>query len=151
MINIFVTVGTTPFDSLIQQLDVLAKDCPQFNITAQVSNFSNYEVKNFSSFQFSSDIDDYICNSQLVITHAGAGSVYRLLELEKTVLVVPNVERIDKHQIEIANFVESQNYASVCYDIDKLKEAIDKALLTTSSVYRKVDFFGETMILGELI
>ena len=78
---------------------------------------------------------------ELIVTHAGAGSIYGLLEKGKNLIVVPNLERDDKHQSEIAKFVEDNNYALVCWDISDLPKLINKSRTFKKNKYDKTDFF----------
>lgn len=113
--NIFVTVGTTSFDRLIENIDVLANQLNELIITFQIAN-GEYKPKNGSYFEFTHDIDCYYTNADIIITHAGAGSIYRLLELNKKIIVVPNMERVDKHQIDIAKYMADNNHVLLLSD-----------------------------------
>ncbi|MEZ8816957.1 PssE/Cps14G family polysaccharide biosynthesis glycosyltransferase [Vibrio cyclitrophicus] len=146
MIKIFVTVGTTEFDELIKAVDEL-KLSEKYKIVAQVSPASKYNAKYINTFEFVDDIDSYMASFDLIITHAGAGSVYNLLEKGKRLLVVPNTERYDKHQIELAEYILHNNYAQVCLDINDLSKSIIQVLSETFTPYSKEDFFGENIIL----
>ena len=90
--RILVTVGTTRFDSLIKYLDETFAGL-DFEFTFQIAD-GKYEPVNFPFFTFSSDINTYYKESDLVICHAGAGTIYKLLESRKKVIIVPNTERL---------------------------------------------------------
>ncbi len=78
----FITVGTTPFDDLIKTCDKLTRNFVDTEFIAQISNGS-YEPSNMNYFSFTDDINSFYSNSDLIICHSGAGTVYRLLELGK--------------------------------------------------------------------
>ncbi|TON99184.1 glycosyltransferase, partial [Vibrio parahaemolyticus] len=73
--NILVTVGTTAFDELITVIDESFKHDQSVNIIAQISSSSNYTPKYIESFEFSDDFDSFVESADIIITHAGAGSV----------------------------------------------------------------------------
>ena len=119
--NIFVTVGTTPFDELIKYVD---KEILDKKIICQISNFAKYKPKNHKYFNFIENIEDYYNWADLIICHAGAGTVYKLLEMRKKIIIIPNTYRVDKHQIDLSEFVRKKKYALVCNDISRLKYII---------------------------
>ncbi|NMU71939.1 glycosyltransferase, partial [Vibrio parahaemolyticus] len=110
-INILVTVGTTAFDVLITVIDESFKHDQSVNIIAQISSSSNYTPKYIESFEFSDDFDSFVESADIIITHAGAGSVYSMLEKGKKLVVVPNLTRVDDHQLELAKYVQNNNFA----------------------------------------
>ena len=142
--KIFVTVGTTSFDSLIRFVDEKFQK-NEYEVTLQISE-GKYIPKNFEYFQFSENIDFYYKNCDIVITHAGAGSIYRLLEIKKKMIIIPNIERVDKHQIEIAEFMKENGYALMCSDFNELHFAVDQIRNTELKVFQKEDFFAHFQI-----
>ncbi|MDD2698434.1 MAG: glycosyltransferase [Arcobacteraceae bacterium] len=117
--KIFVTVGTTKFDSLIKSVDENLLDL-DYEVTMQISD-GNYKPKHF---EFTNEIQKYFREADVVITHAGAGSIYELLELGKKIIIVPNFDRIDKHQSDIADYMDKNNYAKSIYNIVNVIEAL---------------------------
>ena len=81
--NILVTDGTTAFDELIAVIDEKFEGDKSVDIVAQTSSSSIYTPKNFESFRFSDDFQSYVDSADLIVTHAGAGSVYSMLENRK--------------------------------------------------------------------
>jgi beta-1,4-N-acetylglucosaminyltransferase len=150
MLNIFVTVGTTEFDELIKAVDVSCGNQQDLLITAQISKSSSYDPLNIDYFEFSEEIESYIDKADVIITHAGAGSVYSMLEKRKRLIVVPNLSRIDLHQIELATYVEKNNFALTCNSFDDLLELINSVSNKKFNVYKKDSFFGIEIIQGLL-
>jgi beta-1,4-N-acetylglucosaminyltransferase len=146
MINVFITVGTTEFDELIEFIDEISLNLPDFNMVAQISSSAVYSPKNITFFDFSDDFESYVESADIIISHAGAGSVYSMLEKGKKLIVVPNLTRADKHQLELANFVQTKNFSIVCYVLKDLEEAILRVNKTSFNVYEKDDFFGLDII-----
>ncbi|MFT6926884.1 MAG: beta-1,4-N-acetylglucosaminyltransferase [Psychromonas sp.] len=151
MYKIFITVGTTEFDSLIKAVDTLFVNQSEYVFTAQISSSANYKPSNIDFFEFSSDIDRYVDEADFIITHAGAGSVYSMLEKGKKVIVVPNLSRIDHHQIELTNYVNKNNLAIACNKLDELPSLIELLKNKELCSYQKEDFFGVEIIRNLLI
>lgn len=151
MFKIFITVGTTEFDSLIKAIDTAFVNQSEYFFTAQISSSANYKPINFEFFEFSSDIERYIDEADFIITHAGAGSVYSMLEKGKKLIVVPNLSRIDHHQKELANYVNKNNFAIACKKLDELPTLIKSMENKEFSSYLKESFFGVEVISDLLI
>jgi len=139
MIRIFVTVGTTKFDSLIKYIDENFINSA-YEIKMQIADGS-YVPKNFFYFRFDENIERFYKESDVIITHAGAGTIYRLLELEKKFIIVPNLERKDKHQLDIANFMKNNDYAKVVMNFNEIEPAIKEILFRKFKKFKKENFF----------
>lgn len=137
--NIFVTVGTTRFDALVLECDHLA-EASEHEFIVQHAN-PNLVLNYANGQMFFDDITERYATAEVVITHAGAGSIYGLLEKGKTIIVVPNFERIDKHQSDIAVYVENNQYALVCWDLDDLAAMLQRSISFVPARYVKEDFF----------
>lgn len=144
--NILVTVGTTAFDELIKTIDELFEGDKTVSIIAQISSSSNYTPQHFKSFQFSQDFQSYVDAADLIVTHAGAGSVYSMLENNKKLIVVPNLTRADNHQLELAKYVQDNNFAISCFDLAEIRDCISKAKDIRFEPYRCEKFFGHGII-----
>ncbi|WP_456058209.1 PssE/Cps14G family polysaccharide biosynthesis glycosyltransferase [Campylobacter hominis] len=147
--NIFVTVGTTRFDSLIVNLDKIFLNT-KYNVIMQIAN-TDYRPKNVKYFRFINNIKYYFEKSDIIITHAGAGSIYEILELNKKVIIVPNLERIDKHQKDIADYMHTNNYAYTIYDINFILKAIEYVKNNHFNVFKKENFFVADEIYSYII
>ncbi len=108
--KIFVMVGSTyPFDRLIKQIDSLKG----FEIFAQIgeSNFVPKKIKYSKSLSYS-QINKKIIWADVVISHAGVGSIIDLISLKKKFILFPRLkkynEAVDNHQIEICNAFEKK-------------------------------------------
>jgi beta-1,4-N-acetylglucosaminyltransferase len=138
--RIFITVGTTPFDTLIRFCDENLDSA--LEVTMQVSNDASYIPKRFDSFKFTDDIISCYQNADLVITHAGAGTIFTLLEMRKRIIVFPNLDRDDSHQKDLAGVVEKNKWGLVCWSYQKLPELIMSALNFPMVPYQRQEFFG---------
>ena len=97
---IFVTVGTQiGFDRLISHLDVLACNNPELQFYAQIAD-GEYIPKNFSYTRFmsSSDFSDYFDSADIVISHAGMGTIINSRLKNKKVIVLPRLASLGEHR-----------------------------------------------------
>ena len=134
--KIFVTLGTQKFqfDRLLKELDKLVEEnfINKNDLTVQVA-YLEYVPKNFEYFEMKpqEEINEIIKNSDLVISHAGTGSMITTLNMEKRLIIVPRLrvygEHIDNHQTELAKVFEGKFGAIVVKDIDDLKKAIKES------------------------
>jgi len=142
MMKVLVTVGTYKFEQLIKKIDELALE-KNFEFVCQIGQ-GNYIPKNCESFSFSNKFTEKVNTSDLIITHAGAGTVYSLLENKKNLIVVPNTDRVDKHQLEIAQFVHKNKYCLSCFDVNDIQVSlskVDKFIEQEKLCYEKEAFF----------
>lgn len=115
---IFVTVGTTTFDSLIKTVDEIARHIDE-QIICQIAE-GKYVPKNCEYFRFKPTLDDEFGSADLVVCHGGAGTLFKLLELNKKIISVPNLERKDKHQTDLINTLANENYIISCNELPEL-------------------------------
>lgn len=136
--KILITIGTTKFDTLIEYLDTNL-DYAKKEVLFQIAN-GMYEPKNFPFIRFTDQIVEKYIDSDLIITHAGCGSILSLLELNKKIIIVPNMDRLDKHQLDIANFMHENKYAISCLEFNDILTAIKNIELTNFRLYKKNSF-----------
>ncbi|KAI9292575.1 glycosyl transferase, partial [Neoconidiobolus thromboides FSU 785] len=125
--NLFITVGSTQFESLIHHL--LNKEVLSllFNnhfetVNLQVGNTKvnqnellklKNEFKNkmtINLFDFNQSLTHFYREADFVISHAGSGSIIEALRLKKKLLVVVNNKLMDNHQKELAIEMKKNNY-----------------------------------------
>lgn len=113
--NIFVTVGTTQFNALINALSteqmyktLLNMGCRKLTIQTGTGDVPSdiYDIYRegitLNTYETKSSIAKDIEEADLVISHAGAGSCMEILHEGKPLLVVVNDELADNHQLELA-------------------------------------------------
>jgi len=105
-IRILSLVGSTyPLDRLTKQVDELGKD-KKYEIFSQIGE-SNYIPKNirWSKFLAYKELQNKINWADIIISHAGAGSIIDVLASKKRLLLFPRLkqygEAVDDHQLEI--------------------------------------------------
>ena len=142
--KILVTVGSSHFNNLIKHVDQFIPS-DEFDVTCQIADGS-YIPKNHNYFRVSDSIEHEFEKADIVITHAGAGSVFYLLELAKKMIVVPNCDRVDDHQLDLAEYVEKNNLANVCYQLTEIMASIDTAKSSDYAQYVNQPFNGYALI-----
>jgi len=138
--KLFVSVGNTQYNSLIKAIDELLP-AADFDITVQLATGSYLPV-NHSYIRFTDNISKYYAEADVIIAHAGAGTVFQLLEENRRMVVVPNHERLDAHQLDLAQYVDENNFACVCYEFIKLKESVVQAFSKQYKRYISEPFYG---------
>lgn len=142
--KVLVTVGSTHFDSLIAAVDkYLVSD--DLDVTIQLAD-GQYKPKHHQFISFSDDIEQLYKDADIVITHAGAGTVYRLLELGKKIVVVPNFDRIDDHQLDIATYMFDNGFTGFCQRLKDIKNTVLEAAETEFKPYQYEAFDGYQQI-----
>lgn len=121
--RIFITVGTTPFDKLIQYCDEKL-NTDEHIVKAQISNLATYTPSNFEYFAYTKKIKEHYEWADIVIAHAGSGTLFQLLELNKKAIFVPNNIHKDAHQNDLCRFVKENNYAFVLNDYNDLNKLL---------------------------
>lgn len=129
---IFVTVGTQgPFDRLIQAVDHWAGTHGRSDIFAQIGP-SNYRPEHILTQQFidPAEFRERVELADLVIAHAGMGSIITALELGKQILVMPRRvnlgEHRNDHQVATAKRFAEQGRIEVAYDEHELLDHLDR-------------------------
>ena len=130
---IFVTVGTheQPFDRLIKCMDALkASGTIEDEVFIQ-TGYTDYAPVhcNWSKLLSYSDMEKYVREARIVITHGGPSSFIMPLQIGKVPIVVPRQEafgeHVNDHQLAFALEVEKrQKNILVVSDIADLKETI---------------------------
>lgn len=126
----FVTVGTTKFDALIQAVDtlevadalvaqgyqklVIQKGAGKYQVQTLVPLGSqHHQLSNglqVQVFEFAPSLAAYMQAADLIISHAGSGSIFEALKLNKPLIAVPNATLMDNHQAELADHLARLRY-----------------------------------------
>lgn len=123
---IFVTAGTQlPFDRLIEVIDEIAGRHPEIEFVVQALK-SDYKAKHIKILDFISpaDFNNYVDNSELIIAHAGMGTIISALVKQKPIIVFPRLtkykEHRNEHQLATCRQMDHLNYVYVAYDEKEL-------------------------------
>jgi beta-1,4-N-acetylglucosaminyltransferase len=137
--NLFITVGYTRFDALFKEVDRISTTT-NWLISHQIAD-GDYLPVNGQYFRYSESIEQHYLDADIIITHAGAGTVFKLLELNKKIIVVENTERIDHHQQELVQYVISNGYALACRNLNELAALLDGVNNFVPNKYKPTSFF----------
>lgn len=125
-LKVFVTVGTDlPFDRLIKTLDDNAGKLEGFELFAQIGK-TEYRPKNleYSTFLEPPEFKDKFLSSDLIISHAGMGTILSSLQYQKPLIVMPRVAKLgehrNEHQLATAKHLKA---------LDKINVAVDESEL----------------------
>jgi len=131
---IFVTVGTheQQFNRLIEEVDRLKGNGVIKEEIFIQTGFSTYEPKNckWSKLIPYDEMDKYVKEARIVITHGGPASFIAPLQIGKIPIVVPRQlefnEHVNNHQLDFAKQVEKRlgNIIAV-YNIEDLEKTIE--------------------------
>ena len=129
---IFVTVGTheQQFNRLIKEVDRLKKEKLIDDDVFIQTGFSDYEPKycQWSNMISYEDMEKYIDQTDIIITHGGPATFMGVLAKGKTPIVVPRQyqygEHVNDHQVEFLKQVESIYNLIGVFDVNDLAEAI---------------------------
>ena len=130
---IFVTVGTheQQFNRLIRKIDEMKRDNIIDDEVIIQKGFSTYIPKfcSWSDLFTYSEMQKYIKDARIVITHGGPSSFIAPLQIGKIPIVIPRIkeygEHINNHQLEFVEEVkERQGNILVAKNIDDLESII---------------------------
>ena len=131
----FVTVGnaTQPFNRMLDAVCAIAKHLPQ-PVVIQYGATDDFSCSDCEAVDFMGmrEFDEQISNAELLIMHAGAGSVINAVRSGKTPVVMPRRvdlgEHVDDHQIEFCRQLGNPGKILIAHDLKTLGEACDIAL-----------------------
>jgi len=133
---IFVTVGNDfrRFDRLLAKMDEIAPSIPNEMVIQR--GYSAYLPKNAKQFAFvpMNEAIEYIKKSELVVSHAGIGTIILCGEYGTPILILPRKkayrEHMNDHQMEIAKALEQRTETNihVVYQEDQLQGKIMEIL-----------------------
>ena len=128
---IFIVTGTqAPFDRLLSILDKWASNQEKYTVIAQMAN-SKMNFKNMHCFNYlEPDVfNEYFINADVIIGHAGIGTILTALENEKKLVVFPRrvkySEHRNDHQIHTAIGFEKLGLINVAYNENELVRYLD--------------------------
>jgi beta-1,4-N-acetylglucosaminyltransferase len=117
-----VSCGTTPFPSMVKSIFSSYDELADYEVIIQEITLNESSFKNISSVKLYDCADEFFLSADIAVVHAGAGTVFNLLKKGLKLVVVPNLDRKDKHQIELADYLHENDYAEVCYDLSRIHE-----------------------------
>ncbi len=154
---IFVIVGTQePFDRLVKTIDNWAGKNNIKNVFAQIAR-SKYNPHNLKSESFiePSRFNLLFNKADLIIAHAGMGTILKALENNKPIIVMPRLaelkEHRNNHQLATAKSLLKLNYLNVAFNekeltgmlnnIDNIKSFIQITPFASEELLKTVSAF----------
>lgn len=122
--KILVTVGTTKFDQLIENIDKeeFYKTLDNKKISSLIIQYGkgdyipsthlklDLKYLKVTVTTFLNNFEDVIKSSDVVISHCGAGTILETLKHKRTFIGTVNTKLMDNHQEEIAEALVKDNY-----------------------------------------
>jgi UDP-N-acetylglucosamine transferase subunit ALG13 len=128
---IFVTVGyQMPFDRMVRTVDEWAGQTGRSDVFAQIGP-TQYRPSHMQWTQFIDppEFKARVKTADLIVAHAGMGSIITALELGKPILVMPRrgdlKETRNDHQVATAKRFLDQGRIAVAFDENELKERLE--------------------------
>lgn len=122
---VFVTVGTTSFDELIEEVNKPRFHKALYNLgyrrifiqygTGTTEPLVQGSLLDIVAFRFSSDLESIFSDSALVISHGGAGTCIEALSPpgKRKLIIVVNEKLMNNHQEELAATMYEERHAFV--------------------------------------
>lgn len=130
---IFLVVGTQePFDRLVKSVDKWAGKSGYKDIYGQISRAGYLPVNfEFTDFIAPELFDEKFLSADLIIGHAGMGTIIQALQYYKPIIVMPRLslyhETRNDHQFSTAKSFSRMGYVKDVYTEDELFAALDSA------------------------
>lgn len=127
---ILVTLGTQK-QQFTRLLDMIENSKIKDKIIVQ-AGYTKYKSKKMEIFDFIDyqQMNDLIENADIIITHAGTGSIVTPLKRNKKVIAMARLkkykEHVDDHQEQIVNIFSEVGYIEKIDDSSNLDEVINK-------------------------
>jgi len=151
---IFVVTGTqAPFDRLLNIINQFAEGKQDLKIIAQTalsdSDFNNMECYDYiEPYVF----DDIFNKADIIIGHAGMGTIIKALVNEKRLLVFPRIvefkEHRNEHQLNTAVSFKKLNMINVAFSENELKEYLCN--FDQIEVKKQISNFAEEKLIDAL-
>ena len=142
---ILVMLGTQNND-FHRLLDEIEKNIENGNINEEVvvqAGFTKYKSDKMKIFSLTSKekLEDLIKKANLIITHAGIGSIEMALEQNKKVIAIPRLkkfrEHVNDHQKDIERKLDEKGCLIGIDDVSKLGIALKKVKKFIPKKYEK--------------
>ena len=139
----FITVGTTEFEKLIETInqEETIQSLLNLGIKELTIQYGHGKIipeeklgMKINSFRTKPSILDEFEKADLIITHAGAGSVRESLQMKKPTIVVINDTLMHNHQTEMAQKLSELEAVTYCASPNQLLE-----ILKTYKIEQKKD------------
>lgn len=128
---IFVTVGTDlPFDRLVRTVDDWAAANGRRDVFAQIGE-TDWQPQHIACSKFlqPTEFTRRFAEAEVVVAHAGMGTILSALQWEKPILVMPRRaslgEQRNEHQLATARHLSEMGKINVAMDETELRGMLD--------------------------
>lgn len=141
LLKIFLTVGTKdyPFDRIVRAMD-------KKGVFMQIGNSTAPKFANYKRFMSKQEVYEKMDWADVVVCHAGTGTVMEVIDLGKRIVVVPRQKRfhehIDDHQVEFSHYLKTKFDINSILDENKVWTAIEKST-TPKNVGKESELISE--------
>lgn len=130
---IFVTVGTSDFDQLVEEMDELAPSLGD-RVVIQIGH-GRYIPRNCEYFRFASSLDPYYDRAGIIVAQGGVGTTMEVLTKGKKLISVENTTCVDHHQTDILRTLAEEGYLVWCQDLNELPSLLGHLSATSLRPY----------------
>ncbi|KAF9143371.1 N-acetylglucosaminyldiphosphodolichol N-acetylglucosaminyltransferase catalytic subunit alg13 [Mortierella sp. GBA39] len=139
--TVLVTVGSTQFDKLVaaasspslqhlltslgySHLTIQHGKSPISSTTTSTTDSTSHESGfQVTTYTYKPSLREDMEQADLIISHAGSGSILEALRLNKKLVVVVNEDLMDNHQQELGDALHEQHYL-VCCTVSTLEKTL---------------------------
>ncbi len=128
---IFIIVGTQgPFDRLVKTVDEWASKNGRNDVFGQIGNtdYAPPHIK-YEAFISPSEFNTTFEQADLIVSHAGMGTIISALEKQKPIIVMPRLTRLKEHrndhQVVTAKSFLKLGYVQAAFDEKELVNKLD--------------------------
>ena len=128
---IFLTVGTQlPFDRLVRLVDEFAQSSDE-SIVGQIGNcLYKPAAIQYKPFFEPDEMDHRFSQADVVVSHAGMGSIINCLKLKKPIIIFPRLSRLGEHrndhQLDTLNSFSNVKGVHIARDNRELLHLLEK-------------------------
>jgi UDP-N-acetylglucosamine transferase subunit ALG13 len=152
---IFLTVGTDgPFDRLVSIVDQWAVTNGRKDVVAQIGRSKlRPKALQFQEFLEPAGFLENFASAEVVIAHAGMGTILTALQHGKPLLVMPRLaslgEQRNEHQLATARRLHEAGKVNVAFNDDELRARLQNlSEIAASSV--RIDAYAESRLTASL-
>jgi UDP-N-acetylglucosamine transferase subunit ALG13 len=151
---IFVTVGTQlPFDRLVGAVDTWAAARPGREVVAQVGPTERqFGALRAEPFLTPERFEELFASAELVVAHAGMGTILSAMERGKPLLVVPRRaalgEHRNEHQLATATRLEARLGLAVAWGEAEVGPRIDAMLAQGHAAAPRISPYADGRLIG---
>lgn len=142
MILILLGTQDKPFNRLLEAVDKAINDgYIKEEVIAQIG-FTKYKSKNIKTFELipKEEYENIIGRADLIITHAGVGSILTGLNKNKKVIAAARLkeygEHTNNHQLQILNELYKKGYILRLDDFNDLPKVLEEAKTFKPNKYK---------------